>query len=119
MMGRDFFKVWRVVLRMPQWALVGLVLLYRWILSPLKYAIFGPGAKCRFEPSCSGYALEALRRHGFIYGSWLALRRLMRCHPWGATGPDPVPEKRDRSGDECCLGESITLAARRGRRALP
>jgi hypothetical protein len=46
---------------------------------------------CRYTPSCSEYAEEALRRHGATRGSWLALRRLLRCHPWGGTGYDPVP----------------------------
>ncbi len=46
---------------------------------------------CRFTPTCSGYALEALERHGAVKGSWLALRRLARCHPWHPGGDDPVP----------------------------
>jgi uncharacterized protein len=47
--------------------------------------------RCRFHPSCSAYALEALERHGAVRGLWLALRRLGRCHPWGGGGLDPVP----------------------------
>jgi uncharacterized protein len=96
-MARDFSRVSGVLLRVPQGALIALVLFYRWILSPIKYAIFGPGARCRYEPSCSAYALEALRRHGFFYGSWLAMRRLLRCHPWGACGADPVPPRKERN----------------------
>lgn len=46
---------------------------------------------CRFTPTCSEYAAEAIRRHGAARGSWLAARRLLRCHPWGGSGPDPVP----------------------------
>lgn len=46
---------------------------------------------CRYTPTCSEYAEEAIRRHGAARGSWLALRRLLRCHPWGGTGHDPVP----------------------------
>ena len=46
---------------------------------------------CRFTPTCSQYALEALRRHGAFKGSWLTARRLLRCHPWGGSGYDPVP----------------------------
>lgn len=48
-------------------------------------------ASCRYTPTCSQYAIEALRRHGPLKGSWLALRRICRCHPWGGSGHDPVP----------------------------
>jgi uncharacterized protein len=61
--------------------------LYRWFLSPYL------GGSCRFEPSCSTYALEAIEKHGAIRGYGLAVRRLCRCHPWGAAGCDPVPDK--------------------------
>ncbi|WP_330999033.1 membrane protein insertion efficiency factor YidD [Mangrovicoccus algicola] len=49
------------------------------------------GQACRFQPTCSSYAIEALERHGPLCGTWLTLRRLMRCHPWGGAGYDPVP----------------------------
>ena len=52
----------------------------------------GRPSPCRFDPSCSTYALEALERHGAARGSWLTLRRLARCHPWGGMGFDPVPD---------------------------
>lgn len=58
---------------------------YRLIASPWV------GHGCRFQPTCSAYALEALERHGAIKGSWLAMRRIGRCHPWGGHGFDPVP----------------------------
>ena len=69
--------------------LTGLVLFYRKVLSPLKPAC------CRFTPTCSAYALEALRVHGAIYGSWLTLKRILRCQPFGGSGYDPVPPKSD------------------------
>jgi putative membrane protein insertion efficiency factor len=52
----------------------------------------GRPSPCRFDPSCSSYALEALERHGALRGSWLTVRRLGRCHPWGGHGWDPVPD---------------------------
>jgi putative membrane protein insertion efficiency factor len=74
-----------------QHILIGFVRLYRCVVSPAKAFIFGPMARCRFEPSCSAYALEALQVHGAARGAWLAAKRLCRCHPWGSFGPDPVP----------------------------
>ncbi|MEX0734788.1 MAG: membrane protein insertion efficiency factor YidD [Steroidobacteraceae bacterium] len=62
--------------------------LYRWFLSPFL------GSNCRFQPSCSAYALEAIERHGAWRGSGLAMKRICRCHPWGGAGHDPVPEAR-------------------------
>jgi putative membrane protein insertion efficiency factor len=62
-----------------------LIRLYQWTLSPLL------GPKCRFHPSCSHYALEAIQRFGILHGSWLTVRRLGRCHPWHPGGMDPVP----------------------------
>ena len=67
-----------VVLRAP-------IEIYRLLISPVL-----PSA-CRFEPSCSRYALGALHRHGVLRGSWLAIKRIARCHPWSAGGYDPVP----------------------------
>jgi uncharacterized protein len=63
-----------------------LIRLYQWTVSPLL------GARCRFYPSCSQYALEAITRFGVLRGGWLAARRLARCHPWHAGGFDPVPQ---------------------------
>lgn len=61
------------------------VLCYRYLLSPVL------PMSCRYAPSCSAYAVEALRTHGAIKGGWLAARRIARCHPWGGEGYDPVP----------------------------
>jgi len=65
--------------------------LYRWLISPAKTFLLGANAQCRFSPSCSAYALEAIALHGAIVGTWLALKRVARCHPWGGCGEDPVP----------------------------
>lgn len=64
--------------------LVGLIRLYRYAISPLL------GSSCRFHPSCSEYAIEALQRYGARKGLWMALRRVSRCHPWHPGGYDPV-----------------------------
>jgi putative membrane protein insertion efficiency factor len=64
---------------------------YRYVLSPAKSVLLGPLARCRYTPSCSAYALEAVELHGVCRGSWLAAGRLCRCHPWGGCGHDPVP----------------------------
>lgn len=58
----------------------------------------GRSPVCRYAPSCSAYALEALQTHGTWRGAWLAARRLARCHPWGSTGLDPVPAARRSAG---------------------
>ncbi len=73
---------------------VGAIRFYRWVVSPAKTVLFGPLGRCRYNPSCSAYALEAVRTHGTLRGLWLALRRFGRCHPWGGCGDDPVPPAR-------------------------
>ena len=62
-----------------------LIKLYQWIISPW----IGPS--CRFTPTCSHYASEALKKHGLFKGLWLSVKRISRCHPWGGSGYDPVP----------------------------
>jgi putative membrane protein insertion efficiency factor len=59
--------------------------------------LFSPwvGHGCRYQPTCSVYALQALETHGAFKGSWLALKRIARCHPWGGAGHDPVPDNKD------------------------
>jgi putative membrane protein insertion efficiency factor len=68
-----------------QRCLIGIVQAYRWFLSPWL------GSACRFTPTCSAYALQALQTHGAGQGSYLVARRLVRCHPWCDGGHDPVP----------------------------
>lgn len=69
---------------MLQWLALGLIRLYQRWISPLL------GPRCRFYPSCSAYAAEAIARYGFWRGCWLSARRLVRCHPWHPGGYDPV-----------------------------
>ena len=77
-----------------QASLIGLLRLYRWAVSPLISAVFGPLSGCRFTPTCSVYAIEAIKIHGAVKGTWLATLRLGRCHPWGPAGADPVPPRK-------------------------
>jgi len=69
--------------------LIGFLRAYRFLISPMY------GQVCRYYPSCSAYALEAVTVHGSIKGSWLALRRVLRCHPWTPGGYDPVPPRSE------------------------
>ena len=85
-------RPWRMIHRMTNLAsrlgvavAVGLVRAYQLLVSPWL------GRPCRHTPSCSAYAIEALRRFGVPRGGWLAAKRLARCHPWGTSGHDPVP----------------------------
>ena len=70
--------------------LIGIVRLYRYAISPFL------GANCRYLPTCSEYAIEALEVHGALKGSLLAARRISRCHPWGGSGYDPVPGTQEQ-----------------------
>ncbi len=74
---------------------------YRYFLSPLL------ASRCRFYPSCSAYALQAINRHGVMQGGWLALKRLLRCHPWHESGYDPLP-----NDGAYCAHSSIELASK-------
>ena len=67
------------------------VRIYQWTISP----VLPPS--CRFHPTCSAYAIEAVLTHGILKGGWLALRRILRCHPWSAGGYDPVPPPKNSS----------------------
>lgn len=67
--------------------LIGLIRFYQRFISPVT------PAACRYTPTCSHYTLEAIQKHGAFTGSWLGLKRIARCHPWGGSGYDPVPDK--------------------------
>jgi len=86
------------------WLLVGLLTGYQRFVSPLL------GPRCRFYPSCSAYALEAVRVHGALRGSWLAVRRLSRCHPFHAGGIDPVPGT-DREQGSAAVAEPGVMSS--------
>lgn len=76
-----------------KWLLIGLVRGYQLLISPLL------GPTCRYYPSCSAYAVQALQVHGAVKGTWLAVRRLLRCHPWSPGGVDHVPPRRGHGPD--------------------
>jgi len=81
-----------MISRALQWLSLLLLMGYKRLLSPALTLVFGPlGLGCRFTPTCSEYAMEAVRRHGVWRGWLLACRRLAQCHPWGGHGHDPVP----------------------------
>ena len=77
-----------------QHILIFAVRLYRWTISPAQTFLFGSGSGCRFSPTCSAYAMEAVREHGAVTGTILATKRICRCQPWGGCGHDPVPENK-------------------------
>jgi uncharacterized protein len=80
-------------LNLFQAILIFAIRVYRWTVSPAQIFLFGPTAGCRFTPTCSQYAMDAIWEHGAIAGSWLAAKRICRCHPWGGCGHDPAPKK--------------------------
>jgi putative membrane protein insertion efficiency factor len=64
---------------------IALIKIYQWLISPLL------GPQCRFNPTCSNYALQSFQKYGLFKGFWLTIKRISRCHPWGGHGEDPVP----------------------------
>ena len=75
---------------------------YRHVISPMT------PQTCRYYPSCSAYTYQAIETHGVLRGSWLGIRRLGRCHPWAAGGPDPVPPARRSTSETRPLGDATT-----------
>lgn len=78
-------KVFRIAVRILALPIIALIKIYQIILSPLF------PSSCRFVPTCSQYNLEALKKYGIFKGLYLGIKRLLRCHPWGGSGYDPVP----------------------------
>jgi hypothetical protein len=76
---------------LPARSLLSLIWLYRHSLSPVLPVVCGPGCGCRFHPTCAAYAADAVRTYGAMRGLWLAVRRLLKCHPWHPGGFDPIP----------------------------
>lgn len=88
----------------PWWLLIGIlpIRFYQLTLSPFV------GFHCRYQPSCSAYGIEAIERHGLAKGLVLTLRRLLRCHPWGGSGYDPVPNTQDHHHHSALCSHSAT-----------
>jgi len=78
------------------WGVRAAIRAYQLTISPAQVFLFGAGAGCRYTPSCSEYAAEALREHGMVKGTALAAKRICRCHPWGGCGHDPVPPRNQK-----------------------
>jgi len=79
-------------MNVAQWIVTSGLRIYKCVVSPTLHTLLGPFAGCRFHPTCSVYAREAVQRHGVARGGWLAVTRLCKCHPWGPCGCDLVPE---------------------------
>ena len=77
------FNVQRSMFGVPKSILIFAIRAYQLTLAPAQIFLFGPGSGCRFTPTCSQYAMQAIRAHGAIAGGWLAAKRICRCHPWG------------------------------------
>jgi putative membrane protein insertion efficiency factor len=87
------------------WAMHAVVQAYRWTISPLL------GPSCRYYPTCSAYALDAIDEHGAIRGAWLAAKRILRCHPWHEGGYDPVPRRAAHSCSSAIACDDSARAA--------
>jgi len=77
--------VWQYITQGLSWVLIAPIRFYQMAISPLL------GPSCRYTPTCSQYAKEAIMKYGPFKGLWLAIKRILRCHPWGGSGYDPVP----------------------------
>ena len=79
------YTVWQILCKALERLMLALIWYYRHCISPLT------PAACRYTPTCSQYAVEAIKKYGPFKGGWLALKRILRCNPWGGSGYDPVP----------------------------
>jgi uncharacterized protein len=86
---------------------------YQYTLSPFLRLLCGPNCGCRFTPTCSAYFLEAVEAHGVYYGSWLGLKRIARCQPWGGPGYDPVPYRKNPASRIGELGSALKTEPKR------
>lgn len=82
-----------------RWLFILPIRFYQYAISPLL------GPRCRFKPTCSHYAVEAIEEWGVLKGGWLALKRIGKCHPWGPWGYDPVPKKPRKKEEEMLKNE--------------
>ena len=98
-------------MNLAQHLLTALLKLYQLAISPVLTALLSPAGACRFTPTCSAYALEAVQSQGALVGVWLTARRLARCHPWGGCGHDPVPL---RAAHSRCAAHSAAAASAKG-----
>jgi putative membrane protein insertion efficiency factor len=87
------------MLDVPNSVLIFAIRIYRLMISPAQIFLFGPTAGCRFTPTCSQYAIDAIRSRGALAGSWLAAKRICRCHPWGNCGHDPISKSGKRKAE--------------------
>jgi putative membrane protein insertion efficiency factor len=94
-----------LLVRLPALAVVGLLRMWQLLVSPVY------GQTCRFYPSCTAYAMEAVDTHGLVRGGWLAVRRLARCHPWNPGGVDHVPASKVRRPAEPAQTGPATVIA--------
>ncbi|MBT5767226.1 MAG: membrane protein insertion efficiency factor YidD [Emcibacteraceae bacterium] len=90
-----FTSLFRFFDLIVSYILKALITVYKYVFSPLL------GPKCRYLPTCSSYTMEAIEKHGPFMGSWLGIKRILRCHPWGGSGYDPVPDKRNKGSENC------------------
>ncbi len=79
-----------LLFKAPRLLLIGVIRFYQVVISPVKNMLFGPGGSCRFQPTCSQYAIDSLKAHGAFKGFWKTLVRLAKCHPFHPGGYDPV-----------------------------